>query len=315
MPQTEKERLMAKRQAAKQAREQAGHVAASATSATVDPDEIEEIPAMSSPASQTRTASSTAVATPVRQNGSTPLPVVQTQRVDRTRELTARDVTIPRLAVAQSMSKVVQDGIVPLGHWYHNSRNRDLGTEVTVIPVDMQKTRSYFVGGAGVMCRSFDLEQGEGNPGVLCEGTIHEQNTLPEAERGCALRLWGEKTQANPSGAPLCGLSYNFTFIILEDPEDSDTRVLRGVTSFRKTQIPAAKKIITMKMEEDLDWTDMVIRIKLGSTSNTRGTFQVPTAEWVGHAATYPYAQERARKLARSMTPGVIRATLEATPE
>jgi hypothetical protein len=299
MAQTEKDRLMAKRTAARAARERADRETAVMT-----------------PQPETETHASTATtATLVRPIQNQTSAALALPMIDKSREITSRDVIIPRLMIAQSMSKVVQEGIVPLGHWYHNSRNRDLGTAVTAILVDCQKTRSYFVTGAGVMCRSFDFVQGEGNPGVLCDGTLQEQNTLATKDRGCSLRLWGEKTSTNPSGAPACGENYNFTVIILEDPDDLDTKILRAVLTLRKTGIPAAKKLITMKVEEDYKWTDMVVRIKLGSKTNTRGTFQVPEAEWFAEASGFPKAHERAVRMARSVNPAMLRATLEATSE
>jgi hypothetical protein len=307
MAQTEKDRLMAKRKAAQSARERADRETAFPTvSGPVGPmtaDDEAVPPTKATTATLVRPAQNQASAAMA-------LPMV-----DKSREITARDVIIPRLMIAQSMSKVVQEGIVPLGHWYHNSRNRDLGTSVTAILVDCQKTRSLYVTGAGVMCRSFDFVQGEGNPGVLCEGTVQEQSTKAAKDRGCSLRLWGEKTSTNPSGAPSCGENYNFTVIILEDPEDPDTKIMRAVMTLRKTGIPAAKKLITMKVEEDYEWTDMAVRIKLVSKTNTRGTFQVPEAEWADDASAYPKAQERAVRMARSVNPAMIRATLEATSD
>jgi hypothetical protein len=313
MAQTEKDRLMAKRTAARAARERADRETASPAAISAEFEKITGATATNtvlhaSPATAT-------LARPIQNQASSALALPM---VDKSREITSRDVIIPRLMIAQSMSKVVQEGIVPLGHWYHNSRNRDLGTSVTAILVDCQKTRSYYVTGAGLLCRSFDFVQGEGNPGVRCDGTVHEQSTLATKDRGCPLRLgWTDahKTPTNPSGAPLCGENYNFTVIILEDPEDPDTKILRAVMTLRKTGIPAAKKLITMKVEEDYEWTDMAVRIKLVSKTNTRGTFQVPEAEWADDASAYPKAQERAVRMARSVNPTMLRATLEATSE
>jgi hypothetical protein len=317
MAQTEKDRLMAKRTAARAARERADRETAPVTvsgpvGSTTDLPDYEQIAASANAHVKATTAT---LARPVQNQASAALALPM---IDKSREITSRDVIIPRLMIAQSMSKVVQEGIVPLGHWYHNSRNRDLGTSVTAILVDCQKTRSLYVTGAGVMCRSFDLVQGEGNPGILCEGTVQEQSTLATKDRGCSMRLgWTDahKTPTNPSGAPLCGENYNFTVIILEDPEDPDTKIMRAIMTLRKTGIPAAKKLITMKVEEDYEWTDMAVRIKLVSKTNTRGTFQVPEAEWFSEASDFPKAQERAIRMARSVNPTMLRATLEATSE
>jgi hypothetical protein len=193
MAQTEKDRLMAKRTAARAARERADRETAFPT---VGPIPVE--------APQPETDASTTTATLARPVQNQTSAALALPMVDKSREITSRDVIIPRLMIAQSMSKVVQEGIVPLGHWYHNSRNRDLGTSVTAILVDCQKTRSYYVTGAGLMCRSFDFVQGEGNPGVLCEGTVQEQSTLATKDRGCSLRLgWTDARRRRPTRAGL----------------------------------------------------------------------------------------------------------------
>lgn len=301
MPRTssEKDRLAAKRRAAFAARQRA----ADETASPSEDEVVESVPVA---------AASVAVATPPK-NGTT-LPVVQ-PRVDRSREITEKDVTIPKLKIAQSMSKVVQEGIVPLGNWYHTSRNRDLGKEVLIIPADMQKTRSYFVQGAGIMCRSFDFVTGEGTPGGLCEGTVQEQSTMGAAA-GCPLRQWGERDpKTGRSERPKCGENYNFAVIVIEEPENPDSRLLRGILTFRGTGITAAKDIITAKVEDDYDWWDMVISVKLAPRTNNLGTFQVPEAKFEAESSDYPAARARAMRLARVVNSALVRATLEADPE
>lgn len=301
--QTEKDRLMAKRRAA-------GAAAARARSApeTASPVQVTE--------DMIQKTVSIAVVSPTKQNGATAS--IALPQVDRSREITEKDVTIPKLKIAQSMSKVVQDGIVPLGNWYHTSRNRDLGKEVLIIPADMQKTRSYFVQGSGVMCRSFDFVMGEGTPGGLCEGTVQEQSTAAPGEIvGCPLRVWGKRDEkTGRSERPKCGENYNFAVIIIEDPEDEDSRLLRGILTFRGTGITSgAKPIITMKVEDDYDWWDMVIKVRLAPKTNPLGTFQVPEVEFVDESTKYPAARARAIKLSRVMNSALVRATLEADPE
>ena len=297
--QTEKDRLMAKRRAASAAAQLARQT-----------DETASRPAFVEQQAENIVHRTIATAPPIRNGSAIMLP-----QIDKSREITERDVTIPRLQIAQSMSKVVQDGIVPLGSWYHTGRNRDLGKEVSIIPADMQKTRSYFVQGAGVMCRSFDFVTGEGTPGGLCEGTVEEQSTLGGAA-GCPLRHWGERDpKTNRSSPPPCGENYNFAVIVIEDPTDPDSRLLRGILTFRKTGIAAAKNIITMKVEEDYDWWDMVIKVRLTEKTNSLGRFQVPEVEFEAESTKYPAARARAIKLSRVVNSALVRATLEADPE
>ena len=301
------ERLIAKRQAARAARERAVRETAQVPTARPVLTQSPTIPANTA-------TSAAAVVLPQPQNGG----AIALPMQDMSRVITSKDVKIPRLLMGQSMSKVVQEGDVKLGHWYHNAMNRDLGTEITAVLADYSKSRSFFEDGVGVRCRSFDLVQGIGDPGILCEGTVEEQSTLRETERGCPYRLWSElkKGPKNPAGAPECGENYTFALVIIEDPEDEDSRLLRALVTFRKTGIPAAKKIIGAKVEEEYDWTDMAVKMRINSKTNPRGqTFQIPEVTWIGDADEFPRAQARAVKLAGMVNSTVVRATLESESE
>ena len=230
-------------------------------------------------------------------------------QVDLTREVGTTDLIMPKLKICQAMSKVSREGI-PQGNYYHSTLNEDLGKTIRIIPVDMRKNRSLFKQGTGILCRSFDMLQGEGNPGILCEGTPEERATLPEKARGCPLRLWTKDEETGRNIPPQCSINYNYPVLILdpEDPEDGPTK--RAIISFRGTGAAIAKAINTMVTEQDLYWNEAVIKLSTEEKSNAKGTFFVPTATFVGNSKGM--AAERAKRFASTINAANVRASVEA---
>ncbi len=231
-------------------------------------------------------------------------------QVDLSRQITQQDLIMPRLLLSQAMSKVNQQRIVDMGNWYHSTNNENLGQEVFAIPVGMWKHRSYFEQGVGILCRSFDLIQGEGDPGILCEGTPDERYTLPDSERGCPLRLWGERDpKTNKSKPPRCGINYNFPLLIVASPEDPESATRRAMVTFRSTQTAVAKRLISIVSEGDYEWTDVLLRFGVTSRTNQSGTFYNATIDLVGPSQGRP--KEKAEAFSKSLNVTSIRATLE----
>lgn len=231
-------------------------------------------------------------------------------QVDLTRELDASDLIMPKLKICQAMSKVSRSGI-PQGNYYHSTLNEDLGNTVRIIPVDMRKSRSLFKTGIGIVCRSFDLLQGEGDPGILCEGTPEERATLPAKSRGCPLRMWGDKVpETGRSSPPPCSINYNFPVLILDkdDPENGPTK--RGIITFRGTGTQIAKAINSMITEQDLYWNEAVLELGTEEKANWKGTFFVPTVKFIGNSSGM--AAEKAKRFGATLTAGSVRASVEA---
>lgn len=235
------------------------------------------------------------------------LPMVE--EVDLTREITADDLVMPKLKICQAMSKVSRSGI-PQGHYYHSTLESDLGKTIRVIPVDMRKSRGKFTPGIGLTCRSFDMIQGEGDPGILCEGTPEERRTLPANQRGCKFRLWGDRDPVTKrSSPPLCPVGYNFPVLILDadDPDDGPTK--RAIISFRGTGAQVAKAITSMITEQDLLWNESVIELGTEERTNSKGTFFVPTAKFVGLATGM--SATKAERFSKTFNPAAVKATEE----
>lgn len=251
----------------------------------------------------------------------TPLAVVEE---DLTRKIDQSDLIMPKLRISQAMSATNRrfsetkgkDGVA-MGSWYHSTSGQDLGDVVYFIPVDMRKSRAMFVQGQGLVCRSFDLLHGEGDPGIECEGTIEERHTVPENERGCAFRLW-KREEGGKNTPPPCGVTYNFPGLIVVDIEDPEkTEILTAMLQLRSTGARAAKAIITHVMNlGDGTWSNVVIELGVDGRTNTKGTFYTPTADFYDTSDTLPSRiTRRAAAFARQMGSVDLRASIENDPD
>lgn len=242
-------------------------------------------------------------------------------RRDLSREIDRADVIMPRLKISQAMSAVntayaTSKGAsgVGQGNWYISTTQKNLGDTIYIVPVDMQKSRSMFVTGKGLMCRSFDLLQGEGDPGILCEGTDEEQDTLPSNARGCPLRLWERNPETGTNVPPKCGINYNYPVLIL-DPDDMENGpTTPAILTFRSTASGAAKllnSIVTEGVLTDPVWHEVILKLSLQAKNNSKGTFFVPVVEYHNDTTPGSPVALRAEALAASQTKSTIRAALE----
>lgn len=230
---------------------------------------------------------------------------------DLTRQIGVEDQIIPKLRLSQAMSKANtlyatsrgKEG-VSMGNWYNSADGKSLGDTVYFVPVDMRKSRAYFVPGTGLMCRSFDLVQGVGNPGIMCEGTPEERLTVPSEHRGCELRLWNDRTP------PPCGLTYNFPgFVIPEIDDPKNTKPINVILQMRSTSTRAAREMITRVMNDgERIWSNCIFELGVESQSNAKGTFFVPTVdlyytmeEALEEDPEFKRIQKLARRMARAM--------------
>jgi hypothetical protein len=228
---------------------------------------------------------------------------------DLSRKLDAGDFLIPKLRLSQAMSKAntlasTSRGSqgVPQGNWYVSTKSSEnLGETVYFIPVDLRKSRSFFVTGSGLMCRSFDMLNGEGDPGGACEGSLNERLTLPATERGCPLRLWNDKTP------PKCGETYNIAGLMISESQIEDAKTakpMQVMLQLRSTGAQCGKAIITMMANEGQGvWHNLVVELGVEVKTNTRGTFFIPTAEFYDttDAPEFDRIRRRAASMARAM--------------
>jgi hypothetical protein len=241
---------------------------------------------------------------------------------DLTRQLGRGDIIIPKLRISQGLSKTNilyassrgKEG-VSMGEWYISTQQKSLGETVYFLPVDMQKSRAYFVTGQGLMCRSFDLLMGQGDPGGLCEGTFEERHELPAEERGCPLRHWIRDPETKTNTPPKCGVTFNYPGLIVENPDDpSASKVTQAVLQLRSTATGAARFMNTTVMNEGGGvWFNVVFELSMESKTNLKGTFFVPVADFYDStlAEGWRKLRRRAENMARQMGTS-LRASIEA---
>lgn len=231
---------------------------------------------------------------------------------DASRNIDRNDLIMPKLMISQALSEVNVTNIVQMGNWYNTIRKNSLGKTVYVVPVDMRKSRSVYKQGAGVICRSFDLVQGEGDPGILCEGTPREMKTLRESDRGCELRLWETDEKTGRRIPPQCQLAYNFPVLLIADPKDlENTKVRRAMLTFRKTASKAATNIISIVQDDDEPvWFNHIFKLTLELKKfDNGGSAYIPTVAYAGE--TNERIRERAKLFAAIVSDQFIRANLE----
>lgn len=198
-------------------------------------------------------------------------------------QVTNADLVMPKLMLSQGTSDVNKafrrtngEQGVQEGNWYVTLTGRNLGDTVHFVPVHMYRQRSYYVTGEGVQCRSRDMLQGEGNPGILCEGTREERELYDERERGCELRLWNGKT------APQCGVTFFFPgYVILDLDKPEGKNLVYAELQMRGTHISRARQLITLvQSEADQIWRNAIIELGIEEQSNPKGTWYTPTVSF-----------------------------------
>lgn len=232
---------------------------------------------------------------------------------DASRNIDRGDLIMPKLMISQALSEVNVTGAVPMGNWYNTIRKNGLGKAVYVVPVDMRKSRSIYKQGVGVVCRSFDLVQGEGDPGILCEGTPKEIKTLRESERGCDARLWETDEKTGRRIPPECQLAYNFPVLLISDPKDLEgTKIRKAMLTFRKTATKAATNIISIVQDDDEPlWYNHIFKLTLELKKfDNGGSAYIPTVTYFGE--TNERIRDRAKAFAAIVSDQFIRANLES---
>jgi hypothetical protein len=233
----------------------------------------------------------------------TPL-AMNVEQEDLTRRIDQSDLVMPKLRISQAMSAVNKQfsesrgkSGVAMGSWYNTSSSTDLGRTVYFIPIDMRKSRGRFVQGQGLVCRSFDLRQGVGTPGIPCEGTFEEIHQFPENERGC-------------------GISYNFPGVLIENIEDpAKTKMTTVMLSLRGASSTAAKQINTLVMNGSGVWHSVIVELGVADKNGPAGNYYIPTVDLfdLTSAPEYDRVARYAENAATSLNPNAVRATLEST--
>lgn len=166
----------------------------------------------------------------------------------------ADDVFIPRLRLAQGLTKEVQDGTARPGQFLVAGFSPE--EDVTLVPVGFTKLREYRNpdDGSEVFCYSKDALTGEGEPGGLC------------AE--CPLNKWTPNPdKPGKNLPPVCKFSYGYLFY----SEQHD-----AITSFRfkGMGINAGKMLNTIVNHHGL--RKVVVKLSSEQRSGKAGSYYIP---------------------------------------
>ncbi len=171
----------------------------------------------------------------------------------------ADDVFIPRLRLAQGLTKEVQDGTATPGQFLVQGFTPEI--DVTLVPVAFTKMREYRDpdDGSVVLCYSRDALTGEGEPGGECAQ--------------CPLNQWTPNPdKPGKNRPPICKFSYGYLFY----SEQHDT-----ITSFKfkGMGLNAGKMLNTIVNHHGL----RKVVIKLGSEqkSGRNGSYYIPSVSVV----------------------------------
>lgn len=184
--------------------------------------------------------------------------------------LDAGDFVPPRVKVVQQMSDEVAEKKAAAGEFYNTLTGENYGEALRFIPIMPFKQRILLVrserrpnidaalGGAGLAvlsegdglkCRSFDMLQGVGEPGIECPG--------------CPLAAWGDGNTP-----PLCTETYNMAALT----ELGDLIFL----GFSKSSAKVGKRLFSMtRLTAGAPWTK-VYRATTHNEKNDKGNFYVP---------------------------------------
>jgi len=188
-------------------------------------------------------------------------------------QLDPGDIVPPRVKIVQQMSQEAQGGKnarAEPGDFFNTLTQANYGPELSFIPIITFKQRIMLVrenrrkeidgaltaarleplsDGDGLKCRSFDMIQGIGEPGILC----HD----------CPLSRW------DGNEPPLCTETYNVAGLRAEDGE-------LIIASFSKSSAKVGKRVFSIvRMSPAKPWT-RVLTATTREVTNAQGTFFVP---------------------------------------
>ena len=163
------------------------------------------------------------------------------------------DVQIPRLRLAQGLSREVQDGTARPGQWL--LIGFEPIPEATIVPMLFARMRELRDedGDRQVLCYSRDSVTGVGDPGGVCES--------------CPLGKWAGSKEEGNRRAPLC--NFNYSYIIYSVEHDAVASL-----SFSRSGLGAAKMMNTIIAQKGLG--KCAISLKPQTKQGPKGTYFVP---------------------------------------
>lgn len=217
--------------------------------------------------------------------------------------LSADSFIPPRVKVVQQMSKEAADKVADPGDFFNTLTGESYGNLVRFMPISPFLQRVFLVreerrakiddallaagmsalsSGDGLKCRSYDMYQGSGDPGILCNE--------------CPLSKWGPD-----NSPPLCTETYNVTAM----NELGELIIL----SFSKSSAKVGKRVFSMlRMRQGAPWSS-IFEAKTVQERNDKGIFYVPS---VTISKDRPAPELLAQ--ARSWAQQIAGVTIDVTP-
>lgn len=186
------------------------------------------------------------------------------------------DYKMPRLAILQAMSEIVTDGKGSMGEIANSVTKEVYGNSVEFIPLYGFKSRAQFEVGRGLLMMSLDnktvtfgIDEFEKYIGVAVD-------QVPGTE-------WEGKEP------PIFGLIYNFPCLLSGDGMVQFPLCL----SLMKTATKCAKDFISMTRYANEDMFARVYAIKTSIVNGDKGTYAVPSIEFVRRCTDDEYTTGR----------------------
>lgn len=173
--------------------------------------------------------------------------------------LTADDIVIPRLRLAQGLTQEVQDGNARPGEFLLSGAAPRSEITCTVMAIAKFRRLTDDANNGDILCRSEDGLVGVGDPGGVCED--------------CPLSKWVNATDGSRKNTPpKCQFGYKY----LIDVDGYG----QCVFEMKRTAIPAAKALNAMVVRSGYGNTRVTIKAQKGT--GTRGTYYTPIILPVG---------------------------------
>lgn len=213
----------------------------------------------------------------------------------------AGDLILPRIKIVQNMSGEVADKKAAPGDFFNTLTGENLGAEFQFIPIITFKQRILLVRkerrdaisaalglelseGDGLKCRSYDMIQGIGEPGIACGE--------------CPLSQW------DGNQPPLCSETYNVAALTV----DGDLVILSMAKSGAKT----GKRLFSMlRLQAGAPWAK-TYKVATRQEKNDQGNFFVPDVSVVAGEVPAPELMKLAERWNRELGG---RTTLDVTPD
>lgn len=153
---------------------------------------------------------------------------------DQFGDMDSNDITIPRIVILQGLSPEVSEGRGKPGEFFIKGLERNLSSKALEIVVLLRnKSRIRWQDlqlGGGILCRSFNAKEGQGDPGGNCET--------------CKFSTW-EVSDVNKSGRPGCDIYQNLIVVLRQD-QDWIPMAISG----NRTKLKAMKNLNSLLMVE-----------------------------------------------------------------